>query len=72
MNTKHDKKIYFEKTPTYYKSLLAQARIKAMNATVKIINIGKTFKTKKIILIKEIPDHFGCLARVYSFRPCIL
>ena len=33
----------FEKTPTYYKSLHAQARIRAMNPDVKLITIGSQF-----------------------------
>ncbi|CAG5109557.1 Oidioi.mRNA.OKI2018_I69.chr2.g4077.t1.cds [Oikopleura dioica] len=35
----HDGQMNYEKTPTYYKSVRAQPRIKAMNETVKLVNI---------------------------------
>jgi len=36
----HDHQMNYEKTPTYYKSVRAQPRIKAMNETVKLVNIA--------------------------------
>lgn len=33
--------VNYEKTPTYYKSVRAQARVKAMNSTIQLVNIGK-------------------------------
>ena len=38
---KNNKISLFEKTPTYYKSLNAQARIRAMNPDIKLILIGE-------------------------------
>ena len=35
-----NKKIIFEKTPSYYKSPIVQKRIKSMNPNIKLINIG--------------------------------
>ena len=34
--------VNYEKTPTYYKSVRAQARIKTMNSTIQLVNIGKS------------------------------
>ena len=31
----------YEKTPTYYNDFRVPARIKAMNSTIKIVNLGK-------------------------------
>lgn len=36
---KNPEQVNYEKTPTYYKSVRAQARIKAMNSSIQLVNI---------------------------------
>ena len=38
------RELLYEKSPEYYNSIMAPARVKAMNSTVKVVNIGiKTY-----------------------------